>query len=119
MTCFQHLPYEDPDLPLRFYMAPEDARFSDLTNFMHYKEPKVDEAILAAAQELDEEQRVQKVYEAQKVVMSEYSPMINLFSKINFGGSYLYVKGGISGRGSYGLFNKTTWLDDEARRGES
>jgi ABC-type transport system substrate-binding protein len=119
LTCFQHLPYEDPDLPLRFYMAPDDPRFSDLTNFMKYREQEVDDAILAAAQELNEEERVQKVYEAQKVVMRQYSPMLNLFSKVNFGGSYLYVKGGISGRGSYGLFNRTTWLDDEQRRQEA
>ena len=119
MTCFQHLPYEDPDLPLRFYMAPDDPRFSDLTNFMKYREPAVDEAVLAAAQELDEEARVEKVYEAQKVVMEQYSPMLNLFSRQTFGGSYLYVKGGITGRGSYGLFNRTTWLDDEQRRQET
>jgi peptide/nickel transport system substrate-binding protein len=119
MTCFQHLPYEDPDLPLRFYMAPDDPRFSDLTNFMKYREPEVDAAILAAAQELDEEARVEKVYEAQKVVMSQYSPMFNLFSRQTFGGSYLYVKGSITGRGSYGLFNRTTWLDDEQRRQET
>jgi peptide/nickel transport system substrate-binding protein len=119
LTCFQHLPYEDPDLPLRFYLAPDDPRFSDLTNFMHYKEASINDAILAAAQELDEEARVEKVYEAQKAVMKEYSPMLNLFSQVNFGGSYLYVKGGITGRGSYGLFNKTTWLDDEARRQET
>jgi peptide/nickel transport system substrate-binding protein len=119
LTCFQHLPYEDPDLPLRFYMAPDDPRFSDLTNFMKYREGVVDDAILAAAQELNEEERVKKVQEAQKVVMKQYSPMLNLFSKVNFGGSYLYVKGGISGRGSYGLFNRTTWLDDEDRRSEA
>jgi ABC-type transport system substrate-binding protein len=119
LTCFQHLPYEDPDLPLRFYMAPDDPRFADLTNFMHYREAVVDDAVLAAAQELDEEKRVTKVQEAQKVVMKQYSPMLNLFSKQNFGGSYLYVKGGITGRGSYGLFNRTTWLDDDARRQEA
>jgi ABC-type transport system substrate-binding protein len=100
-------------------MAPDDPRFSDLTNFMKYREAEVDDAILAAAQELNEEERVKKVQDAQKVVMKQYSPMLNLYSKINFGGSYLYVKGGITGRGSYGLFNRTTWLDDEARREEA
>jgi ABC-type transport system substrate-binding protein len=119
LTCFQHLPYEDPDLPLRFYMAPDDPRFSDLTNFMKYREAEVDDAILAAATELNEEERVKKVQDAQRVLMKQYSPMLNLFSRVTFGGSYLYVKGGISGRGSYGLFNRTTWLDDEGRRAES
>jgi ABC-type transport system substrate-binding protein len=119
LTCFQHLPYEDPDLPLRFYIAPDDPNFKDLTNFMHYREAAVDDAVLAAAKELNEEERVKKVQEAQRVVMKQYSPMLNLYSKINFGGSYLYVKGGITGRGSYGLFNRTTWLEDEGRRQEA
>jgi peptide/nickel transport system substrate-binding protein len=106
MTAFQHLPYEDPDLPLRFYMTG-----TGITNFMNYDEPKVTDAVLAAATELDEEARVQKVYDAQKLIMSEYAPMLNLFSFINFAGRYSYVKGAITGRGSYGLFNRTTWLD--------
>jgi ABC-type transport system substrate-binding protein len=106
MTAFLHLPYEDPDLPLRFYMTG-----TGITNFMNYDEPKVTDAVLAAASELDEEERVQKVYEAQRVIMKEYAPMINLFSSINFGGRYSYVKGAITGRGSYGTFARTTWLD--------
>jgi peptide/nickel transport system substrate-binding protein len=108
MTCFLHLAYEDPDLPLRFYMTG-----NGIKNFMNYDEPKVTEAVLAAAQELDEEARVQKVQEAQRVIMSEYSPMMNILSSINFGGRYAYVKGAITGRGSYGLFNRTTWLDKD------
>jgi peptide/nickel transport system substrate-binding protein len=106
MTCFQHLPYEDPDLPLRFYMTG-----TGITNFMNYDEPKVTEAVLAAAGELDEEERVKKVQDAQRLIMSEYSPMLNMFSFINFSGRYSYVKGSVTGRGSYGLFNRTTWLD--------
>jgi ABC-type transport system substrate-binding protein len=107
MTAFQHLPYEDPDLPLRFYLSGQEGR----TNFMKYSEPKVDDAVLAAAKEMDEEARVEKVFEAQRVIMKEYAPMFNILSQINFGGRYAYVKGSISGRGSMGLFNRTTWLD--------
>lgn len=107
MTAFLHLPYEDPDLPLRFYMDTE----GEISNFMGYREPKVTDAVLAAASELDEEARVEKVKEAQRVIMSEFSPMFNLMSKVNFGGRYAYVKGSITGRGSMGTFNRTTWLD--------
>ena len=107
LTAFLHLPYEDPDLPLRFYMDTP----GEISNFMGYREPKVTDAILAAATELDEEARVQKVYDAQRMIMSEASPMFNIMSKINYGGRYAYVKGSITGRGSMGLFNRTTWLD--------
>ncbi len=107
MTCFDHLPYEDPDLPLRFFVG--GATFG--SNFMGYDDPKVDQAILAAAQELDENARIQKVMEAQRVVINAWSPMLNIYSPIGYGGRYAYVKGTINRRGSYGLFNRTTWLD--------
>jgi ABC-type transport system substrate-binding protein len=107
MTCFLHLPYEDPDQPLRFYLGGE----GDRKNFMGYQDADVDAAILAAARELDEEARIEKVKAAQKVIMKKYAPMFNIFSEIGYGGRYSYVKGSITGRGSYGLFNRTTWLD--------
>lgn len=118
MTCFLHLAYEDPDLPLRFYIGGDEATGRP-NNFMDYADPEVDAAVIAAARELDEEARVEKVYEAQKVIMRKYAPMLNVMSNINFGGRFAYVKGAITGRGSYGLFNRTTWLDDEGRRQEA
>jgi len=107
MTAFDHLPYEDPDLPLRFFMAGS----GNQKNFMGYDDPAVTNAILAAATELDETARIQKVLTAQKTVIQKWAPMLNLYSPINYGGRYAYVKGTITGRGSYGLFNRTTWLD--------
>lgn len=118
MTCFLHLAYEDPDLPLRFYIGGDEATGRP-NNFMDYADPEVDAAVIAAARELDEEARVQKVYDAQRVIMRKYAPMLNVMSNINFGGRFAYVKGSITGRGSYGLFNRTTWLDDEGRRQET
>jgi ABC-type transport system substrate-binding protein len=106
MTCFQHLAYEDPDLPLRFYIGR-----GEITNFMKYVDDDVNNALIAAASELNEEERIEKVYEAQRTVMRKYSPMFNMHSQVNFGGRYAYIKGGITGRGSYGLFNRTAWLD--------
>jgi peptide/nickel transport system substrate-binding protein len=107
MTAFQHLPYEDPDLPLRFFLGAEGER----KNFMQYQDPKVDEAVLAAAKELDETARIAKVRQAQKVIIQQWAPMLNIYSEIGYGARYSYVKGAITGRGSLGTFNTTTWLD--------
>ncbi|HYM14278.1 MAG TPA: ABC transporter substrate-binding protein [Dehalococcoidia bacterium] len=112
MTAFDQLPYEDPDLPLRFFMAGK----GNMKNFMGYDNPQVNAAILAAAGELDETARIKKVQTAQKTIIQNWAPMLNLYSQINYGARYAYVKGTISGRGSYGLFNRTTWLDDAGRR---
>jgi ABC-type transport system substrate-binding protein len=110
ITAFNHLPYEDPDLPLRFYLGAE----GDRKNFMQYKDADVDAAVLAAAKELDETARIQKVKDAQKVIMKKYAPMLNIYSEIGYGARYAYVKGAVTGRGSYGLFNRTNWLDKQA-----
>ena len=106
MTAFQHLPYEDPDLPLRFFLGGN----GDLKNFMQYQDPKVDEAVLAAARELDETARIEKVKNAQRVIIQQSAPMFNILSEIGYGARYDYVKGAITGRGSLGTFNQTTWL---------
>jgi peptide/nickel transport system substrate-binding protein len=118
MTCFLHLAYEDVDLPLRFYLG-ADTSTDRPANFMDYSDDDVNAAVLAAAQELDEEARVEKVREAQRVIMRKAAPMFNVHSAIGFGGRYDYVKGAITGRGSLGLFNRTTWLSDEQRRQQS
>jgi peptide/nickel transport system substrate-binding protein len=118
MTNFLHLPYEDVDLPLRFYLG-ADTSTGRPANFMDYQDPEVDAAVLAAAKELDEEARVEKVLEAQRVIMRKAAPSFNTHSAINFAARYDFVKGSITGRGSYGLFNRTTWFSDEQRRQEA
>ncbi|HEX5479815.1 MAG TPA: ABC transporter substrate-binding protein [Dehalococcoidia bacterium] len=107
MTAFDQLPYEDPDFPMRFFLAGSGTQ----KNFMGYDDADVNAAIVAAAEELDEQARIQKVLTAQKTIIKKWAPMLNLYSPINYGGRYSYVKGSITGRGSYGLFNRTTWLD--------
>jgi hypothetical protein len=39
--------------------------------------------------------------------------MFNILSDRAYSGRYAHVKGAVVGRGSYGLFNRTTWLDKQ------
>ncbi len=107
MTSFTHLGYEDPDLPLRFYISSGDG----FLNFMGYKDEDVDRAILAAGRELDEERRVELTREAQRVLIKKWAPMLNLYSPVDYAGAWDYVKGIEVGRGSIVLFNTRLWLD--------
>jgi ABC-type transport system substrate-binding protein len=102
MTSFTHLAYEDPSLPLSFYVPP---------NFMGYDDPDVTEAFNAAAGELDEEARIEATRNAQRVLIEKMSPMLNLYSAITYDARWDYFKGAIDGRGSFGLFNSGAWLD--------
>jgi ABC-type transport system substrate-binding protein len=102
MTSFTHLPYEDPSLPLSFYVPP---------NFMGYDDPDVTAAFDKAAETLDEEDRIEATKEAQRVIIRKMSPMLNLYSALNYDVRWDYLKGTITGRGSFGLFNSGAWLD--------
>ena len=102
MTAFTHLAYEDPSLPLSFYKSP---------NFMDYENPEVEAAFLAAASEVDEEERIELTKEAQRVIIRNWGPMLNLYSPKTFGATWNYYKGLVLGRGSFGLFNSRAWLD--------
>ena len=102
MTCFTHLPYEDPSLPLSFYIEP---------NQMGYRDEGVEEAFLAAAAELDEERRIELTKEAQRAIIRNWGPMLNLYSAVTFEAHWNHYKGLVTGRGSFGLFNSRAWLD--------
>lgn len=102
MTSFTHLAYEDPSLPLSFYVAP---------NQMGYENPEVEAAFQAAAEELDEEARVEATKEAQRAIIRDWAPMLNLYSARTFTARWSHYKGVVEGRGSFGLFNSRAWLD--------
>jgi ABC-type transport system substrate-binding protein len=102
MTAFNHLAYEDPSLPLSFYRSP---------NQMGYENPEVEAAFDAAAEALDEDERIEATREAQRVIIRDWAPMINLYSPVTFAATWGYVKDIVTGRGSYGTFNTKVWLD--------
>ena len=102
MTSFTHLAYEDPLLPLTFYVAP---------NQMGYDDADVQAAYDKAAETLDETERIAATKEAQRVLIRKWAPMLNLHSATSFGARWDYLKGTIEGRGSYRLFNSGAWLD--------
>ncbi len=108
MTSFTHLPYEDPSLPLSFYLGPGGGGSG---NYMDYENEDVDAAILAASEALDEEERIDLTKEAQRVIIREWGPMLNLYSSISYSARWNYYKGVVEGRGSFGLFNSRAWLD--------
>ena len=108
MTSFTHLPYEDPYLPMSFFLG---SNTSNQPNPMGYADPEVDAAILGAASELDEEARVQKTKDVQSLLIQKWAPMLNFYSAKTFTTRWDYYKGWVSGRGSFGLFNSRNWLD--------
>ncbi len=78
---------------------------------MGFRDEDVEQAFRAAAEELDEERRIELTKEAQRVIIRKWGPMLNLHSAISFSARWSYLKGVVTGRGSFGLFNSRAWLD--------
>ncbi len=117
MTLFTHLPYEDPYLPLAFYtsfspIGPNDPRGR---NSMLFFDTEIDDAVNAASAELDLDPQIEKVKQAQKLIMQKEGPMINLYSSVTFSARHKWLKGVVTGRGSFGLFNGRVWVDSSLR----
>ena len=117
MTLFTHLPYEDPYLPLAFYTtySPIGPRNPEGRNSMLYYDQEIDDAVDASSLELELEPRIQKVQDAQRLIMEKEAPMINLYSSVGFTGRWHWLKGVVDGRVSFGLFNGRAWIDANLR----
>jgi peptide/nickel transport system substrate-binding protein len=117
MTLFTHLAYEDPYLPLAFYTtySPIGPVNDQGRNSMLFYDQDIDDAVDAASAALDFDDQAAKVKAAQKVIMQKEGPMINLYSSVNFGARWNWLKGVVEGRGSFGLFSGTTWVDTSMR----
>ena len=117
MTLFTHLPYEDPYLPLAFYttFSPIGPRETRGRNSMLFYDQEIDDAVDASSLELDLETRIEKVRAAQKLIMQKESPMINIYSSVGFSARWHWLKGVVTGRGSFGLFNGRSWIDSAVR----
>jgi ABC-type transport system substrate-binding protein len=117
MTLFTHLAYEDPYLPLAFHttFSPIGPDNPEGRNSMLFFDQEISDAVDASSLELELEPRRQKVEEAQRLIMQKESPMINIYSSVNFTGRHTWYKDWIEGRGSFGLFNGRAWIDSNMR----
>ena len=118
MTLFTHIPYEDPYLPMAFYttlspIGPVDPAKG--RNSMLFYDQEIDDAVEASSRELELEARIEKVKAAQKLIMQKEGPMINLYASVDFNARRSWLKGVVTGRGSFGLFSGTTWVDTDLR----
>jgi len=118
LTLFTHLAYEDPYLPLSFYttfspIGPRDEAKG--RNSMLFYDQEIDDAVDATALEFDLDARIDKVKAAQRLIMQKEGPMINIYSGVSFTGRRNWLKGVVTGRGSFGLFSGRTWIDTSLR----
>lgn len=79
-TIFSHNPYESPKIPLGFYH--KDGIGSG--SWWHYDNPQITAAIDAQNTEMDTNKRQKLVKDAQKLILEDGAPLINIFSRVDF-----------------------------------
>jgi peptide/nickel transport system substrate-binding protein len=106
-TLVNHLPYETPDIPLRFYhsLGPDASG-----NPLGYSDPAVDQLIERSWAETDRESRRTLVLDAQRRGL-EARPMLHLFSGMGYSAARNIVRNRRSGLiGSLAQYNYELWL---------
>jgi peptide/nickel transport system substrate-binding protein len=109
-TVFAHNPYETPYIPLGFYHR---AGLSG-TNWFHYDNAELSALLDQANVTLDVEERKELVFQAQKMVLDDAAPMLNVYSPIGYSSHHKRLKGYDPARRSYQGFLYSEWLDPNA-----
>ncbi len=107
-TVAANLAYESPATPLNFFHS--DGVVGD-GNWHGFSNAEVDAAIDEVHRTLDLNERADLVREAQRVIISDDPPMLNVYSNYAQGGRWDYVKGTKPEMRSLGLYNRDFWLD--------
>jgi len=104
---FQNLAYDDPTSYIGFYSKEIGGR----QNWAHFFDDELDQAIKDQKTILDDDLRAEAVKDIQRKAFAKQAPLWFLFSPVTQTTTWSYVKGRITGRGSYGLHNGRVYID--------
>ena len=85
-----HLPYESPDNATRYYHSQGRGNVGQGFN---YDNPEFDRLIVQSWGQFDRDERRATLLELQRAILQTHAPMLNLFTGLNYGASWNYVKG--------------------------
>ena len=106
-VAYPTLAYDDPSSYIGVYSKLNGGR----PNWAGYVNDEMDAAVTAQKQILDDGLRREAVRELQRTAWKNGAPYIPTFIAISSSASWGFVKGQVTGRGSYGLFNGKVWID--------
>lgn len=104
---FTSLSYDDPTS----YIAIYTKLYGGRPNWAGWKNDELDAAVNAQKAILDDRERLKAVQEIQRKAWKAGAPFIPTFVAVGSGASWGFVKGRVTGRGSYGAFNGKLYID--------
>lgn len=105
--AYPNLSYDDPSS----YIAFVGKSIGGRPNWAGYSNDELDAALTAQKAILDDEERRAAVQDIQRLAWTNGAPFIPTFIAITNTATWGFVKGRVTGRGSYGLFNGKLWID--------
>ncbi len=104
---FTSLSYDDPTS----YIAVYTKLYGGRPNWAGWQNDELDAAVNAQKAILDDRERLKAVQEIQRKAWKAGAPFIPTFVAVGSGASWGFVKGRVTGRGSYGAFNGKLYID--------
>ncbi len=105
--AFASLAYDDPSS----YITPYAKSYGGRPNWAGYMNDEMDAAVQAQRKILDDKERRAAVQEIQRKAWTNGAPFIPTFIAISNTAYWGFVKGRVTGRGSYGAFNGKVYID--------
>ena len=107
LLLYPTLAYEEP----MTYMAMYEKQIGGRDNWGKYFDDELDGMIRKVNQTLDDTERFEAVKAVQRKAIEKVAPIFPVFVKVDETATWNYVKGRVTGRGSYGFFTGQAYID--------
>jgi peptide/nickel transport system substrate-binding protein len=108
-TVLQHLPYESADIPTRYWYS---LGTTEAGSWFGYANPEMDELIVKSWGQFDREERRETLLAAQRLMLQERGPMLNIYTGSTYLSAWRFVKNWRPELpGTLGEYNYELWLD--------
>ena len=108
-TVIDHLAYESPDFPTRWYYS---LGTTDVGSWFGYGNSEIDELIVKSWGQFDREERRDTLLEAQRLMLQEHGPMLNIYTGLEYSSAWGFVKNWRPELpGTLAEYNYEYWLD--------
>lgn len=106
-VAYPSLSYDDPSS----YIGPYAKTIGGRPNWAGFVSDEMDAAVLGQKKILDDKERRAAIQELQRKAWTNGAPFIPTFIAITNTATWGFVKGRVTGRGSYGAFNGKVYID--------
>ncbi|GBD24607.1 Heme-binding protein A [bacterium HR29] len=107
LIVFPTLAYDEPSQ----YLRPYEKEIGGRPNWARFFDDELNQMIAKSRTIMDEEERFEALKEIQRKAIEKVAPAFPIYVPRTFAAYWYWVKGRVTGRGSFGLFNGRLYID--------